>query len=72
MVERVGASRNDIVVIDTKEFEKPIAVIQLPLHVKAQIHGNWVDSADLKGCNKLAREFGEIQISGKGALEPLL
>ena len=72
MVERVGVSRNDIVVIDTKHFETPIAIIQLPLHVKAQIHGHWVEAADLKGYKKLTHEFEDVKISGRGALEPML
>lgn len=41
LVERHGtAQRCDIVVLDTRRFEDPVAVVQLPFHVKAQIHGN--------------------------------
>lgn len=42
MIERRGLKRNDSVVLDTREFEKPVAIVQLPLHLKAQIHGNWI------------------------------
>lgn len=42
LVERRGkTSRCDVVVIDTREFEKPVAIVQLPFSMKAQIHGNW-------------------------------
>lgn len=71
MVERRGANRNEIVVLDTKDFENPIAVIQLPFHVKAQVHGNWVDQSRLKVRKKLARDTEVGPISGQGALEPL-
>lgn len=72
MVERRAACRCDVVVIDTKDFAKPIAVIQLPLHVKTQIHGNWVEAETLQGWKKLTRDVGKTKISGRGALEPLL
>ncbi|GKT56575.1 isoeugenol monooxygenase [Colletotrichum tofieldiae] len=71
MVERRGANRNEIVVLDTKQFENPIAIIQLPFHVKAQVHGNWVDQRRLKAWKKLAKGPEVEPISGQGALEPL-
>ncbi len=71
MVERKAANRNDIVVIDTREFEKPVAVVQLPFHVKAQIHGNWVEASRLKERKSLVKEIGALKISGRGALEPI-
>ncbi|KAF7554811.1 hypothetical protein G7Z17_g2664 [Cylindrodendrum hubeiense] len=71
MVERRDANRNDLVVLDTKDFETPIAIVQLPMHVKAQIHGNWVDASDLPEWVSLVREIPEVKISNKGALEPL-
>ncbi|KAF6822728.1 isoeugenol monooxygenase [Colletotrichum plurivorum] len=70
MVERRGANRNEIIVLDTREFEKPIAVIQLPFHVKAQVHGNWVDQRRFKSWKKLARDVEVGPVSGQGALEP--
>ncbi|KAL1859355.1 transcriptional regulatory protein rco1 [Paecilomyces lecythidis] len=70
MVERRGENRNDLVVLDTKEFEKPVAFIQLPFHVKAQVHGNWVDSESLGTWRSLTKEIPDFVISGRGALEP--
>ncbi|KXJ88074.1 carotenoid oxygenase [Microdochium bolleyi] len=72
MIERQRAHRNDLVVVDTKEFAKPIAFIQLPMHVKAQVHGNWVDSRSRTQTCSLVREMAESSISGHGALEPLV
>lgn len=72
LVERTGkAARCDIVVIDTKEFEKPVAIVQLPFHVKAQVHGNWVPAKALGGHKPVTRQVPELVISGQGALEPM-
>jgi len=72
MVERKVANRCDLVIVDTREFEKPIAVVQLPFHVKAQIHGNWVDHRALKERKPLVSVPAEMKISGRGALEPMI
>ncbi|TKX21367.1 putative retinal pigment epithelial membrane protein 2 [Elsinoe australis] len=70
MVERRKANRNDVVIIDTKDFEKPVAIVQLPFHVKAQVHGNWVGVEKGVGTKSLVREVvGEVKVSGRGALE---
>ncbi|KAJ3455947.1 hypothetical protein MRS44_017429 [Fusarium solani] len=71
MVERRAAGRSELVILDTRDFEKPIAIAQLPLHVKAQIHGNWVEAAALPEWKSLIREVPVDEISNKGALEPL-
>lgn len=72
LIERLGKeSRCDLVVIDTKEFETPVAFVQLPFHVKAQIHGNWVNAKALGGYKSIVRQLPELKVSGKGALEPL-
>ncbi|KAK7530165.1 carotenoid oxygenase [Phyllosticta citribraziliensis] len=70
MVERRSANRNDLVVIDTREFERPVAIVQLPFHVKSQIHGNWVEAERLGKMDSIVREVGDVSISRKGALEP--
>ncbi|KAK5044700.1 hypothetical protein LTR84_010592 [Exophiala bonariae] len=71
LIERRAAGRCDVAIIDTGDFETPVAIVQLPFHVKAQIHGNWVPAAAFKSRKRLVREVGEFKISGKGALEPL-
>lgn len=72
MVEMRAASKCHLVVLDTKEFEKPIAIVDLPFHVKAQIHGNWVDAVDGTVLKSIVREIGDLKISGRGALEPMI
>lgn len=69
MVERRGRNRNDLVVLDTREFESPIAIVQLPFHVKAQVHGNWIEASTLPKWVSLVREMPEVKISNRGALE---
>lgn len=71
LVERKASNRCDIAVIDTKSFSTPVAIVQLPFHVKAQIHGNWVDDTRREPGRSLVRQYGEQIISGKGSLEPL-
>ncbi|KAG8622801.1 hypothetical protein KVT40_009312 [Elsinoe batatas] len=56
MVERREANRNDIVVVDTRDFERPVAIVQLPFHVKAQVNGNWVGAETGVGRTSLVRE----------------
>lgn len=72
MVERRKENRNDLVVIDTRDFEKAVAIVRLPLHVKAQIHGNWVDAKELGEWRSLVKQIPEVKISGRGVLEPLI
>jgi hypothetical protein len=72
MVERRVESRCDLIVLDTKEFEKPIAIVQLPFHIKAQIHGNWVEAAQVKAIVPLVRQIDNFKVSGRGALEPMI
>ncbi|KAH6663313.1 lignostilbene dioxygenase [Plectosphaerella plurivora] len=71
MVERRAGNRNDLVVIDTRDFETAVAIVQLPFHVKAQVHGNWIDQKQLKDRRRLVKSVDEVKISGLGALEPL-
>lgn len=68
MVERKNVMRCDLVVLDTRHFETPIAIVQLPFHMKGQIHGNWVESVKL-GHRSIVRDIGEVKVSGRGALE---
>ncbi|KAH8745894.1 lignostilbene dioxygenase family protein [Diaporthe sp. PMI_573] len=48
-VDRLDQKVANLVILDTKDFEKPVAVIELPLRLRAQIHGNWVDAKELSG-----------------------
>lgn len=70
LVERRKAARCDVVVIDTRNFEQPIAIVQLPFHIRAQVHGNWVPASLMPASRSLVREFGDLKVSGLGSLEP--
>ncbi|KAK5048718.1 hypothetical protein LTR84_005810 [Exophiala bonariae] len=48
-VDRLDVNLTNVVVLDTKSFEEPVAVIELPMRMRAQIHGNWVDARELTG-----------------------
>ena len=67
MVQRLDVNRSDLVVLDTNDFAKPIAVVQLPFRTKGQIHGNWVDARPVQ--ESLVRAYEGCQVSGRGALE---
>lgn len=69
MVERRETNTSHLIVLDTRSFEEPVAIVQLPFKVQAQIHGNWVPSSQLRQPKSLVREVGDVQVSGKGALE---
>lgn len=43
MVDRLKEHRNDLLIIDTKDFTKPCCIVQLPFHTRPGVHGNWVD-----------------------------
>ena len=69
LVERVKENRSEVIILDTKDFQKPVAIVQLPFHVKAQIHGNWVENKVLPVAQEpFVRTPPAQQISGKSAL----
>ncbi|KAL0944992.1 lignostilbene dioxygenase family protein [Colletotrichum truncatum] len=43
MVQRVDIDRSELVVLDTANFDNPVAAVQLPFMTKGQVHGNWVE-----------------------------
>jgi len=69
MVERKAANLSHLVLLDTRNFEEPLAIIQLPLQLKSQIHGNWVEYSPVGERKSLVRQTGSVQVSGRGALE---
>lgn len=48
-VDRLDINLTNVVILDTKDFEHPVAVIELPMRMRAQVHGNWVDARELTG-----------------------
>lgn len=40
--ERESLPMGELVILDTKDFSKPVAIAQLPFRTRNQVHGNWV------------------------------
>jgi len=69
LVERLKENRHEVVILDTRDFKKVEAIVQLPFHVKAQVHGNWIDRTILPEMkDAFVRMPVELKTSGKGAL----
>lgn len=73
MIQRVEKRRSDLVILDTSNFLQPVAIVELPLYVRNQIHGNWVDDASRLeySIKPLCGGHWDVEVSGRGALEPL-
>jgi carotenoid cleavage dioxygenase-like enzyme len=39
---------SELAIVDTKDLSKVVALIKLPIRLRAGLHGNWVDAADFK------------------------
>ncbi|KAL2848901.1 carotenoid oxygenase [Aspergillus pseudoustus] len=40
--DRPSALKGELIILDTKDFTKPVAIAQLPFVLRNQVHGNWV------------------------------
>lgn len=40
---------SELVILDTANFKEPVALVKLPIRLRAGLHGNWVDSGDADG-----------------------
>jgi carotenoid cleavage dioxygenase-like enzyme len=47
LVSRYETFSSDIVILDTNDWTRPVAVVQLPCKLRPGIHGNWVDATDI-------------------------
>ncbi|KAJ4352936.1 hypothetical protein N0V95_003789 [Ascochyta clinopodiicola] len=47
LVNNYASMSSELHVVDTREFDKPQAIIDLPIRLRAGLHGNWVDSSEL-------------------------
>lgn len=47
LVNNYALMVSELHIVDTRNFESPQAVIELPIRLRAGLHGNWVDSQDL-------------------------
>lgn len=58
-MERVKENRNELVILDTKDMQSPVAFVQLPFHVKGASFGaNPVDTNSNLACSANPRELG--------------
>lgn len=39
---RPGAVNGELVILDSNDFSKPLALVKLPFQMRDQVHGNWV------------------------------
>lgn len=66
---RAAAPRGEMVILDTNDFSRPVAVIQMPFVLRDQLHGNWVPNPS-PGTRlpRLTRPVTSIQPSAVGPL----
>jgi carotenoid cleavage dioxygenase-like enzyme len=48
LVDNVVTMASELHIVDTREFGKSQAIIDLPIRLRAGLHGKWVDAQDLK------------------------
>ncbi|KAH0841806.1 Lignostilbene-alpha,beta-dioxygenase isozyme I [Fonsecaea pedrosoi] len=44
MVDNMARHRNEVIIQDTRDFQKVVAKIVLPFRLRSAVHGNWVDA----------------------------
>lgn len=44
LVNNYGLMSSELHIIDTRKFTKAVAIVKLPLRLRAGLHGNWVDA----------------------------
>lgn len=67
--DRPSRPRGELVILDTNDFSKPVAVVQLPFASRMQVHGNWVDNPNPgHPLPRLTRQVKEISPSNNGSL----
>jgi carotenoid cleavage dioxygenase len=48
LVNNYASMASELHIVDTRNFETPQAIIDLPIRLRAGLHGNWVDNQDIK------------------------
>lgn len=49
LVNNYETMSSELVILDTRDFSKPIAIVKLPIRLRQGLHGNWVDASDADG-----------------------
>ncbi|KAL4874499.1 carotenoid oxygenase [Aspergillus karnatakaensis] len=56
-MERDSSPKGELVILDTNNFSKPVAIAQMPFKTKNQVHGNWTAyvpmSCSLRPCKRV-------------------
>jgi len=47
LVNNYATMSSELHILDTADFEKPCAIINLAIRLRAGLHGNWVDAQDI-------------------------
>ncbi|OAL44810.1 carotenoid oxygenase [Pyrenochaeta sp. DS3sAY3a] len=47
LVNNYASMASELHIVDTRDFQSPAAVIELPIRLRAGLHGNWVDGQDV-------------------------
>lgn len=62
--------RGELVILDTTDFSKPIATVQMPYASRMQVHGSWVDNPNAsQPLPRLTSPVKEVVPSNNGALQ---
>ncbi|KAJ4362945.1 hypothetical protein N0V83_010062 [Neocucurbitaria cava] len=48
LVNNYATMASELHIVDTRDFGKPQAIIDLPIRLRAGLHGNWVDAQELQ------------------------
>lgn len=48
LVNNYASMASELHVVDTRKFEEPQAIIDLPIRLRAGLHGNWVDAQEVQ------------------------
>ncbi|KAI8206820.1 hypothetical protein KHU50_012320 [Colletotrichum sp. SAR 10_65] len=54
MIDNMGSGRNELIIQDTRDFQKIVAKVLLPFRLRSAVHGNWVDSSRIEGADEYA------------------
>ncbi|RMJ13474.1 hypothetical protein CDV36_006840 [Fusarium kuroshium] len=56
MIDNMASGRNELIIQDTRDFQKVVAKVVLPFRLRSAVHGNWVDSSRIGDANQYAAQ----------------
>lgn len=72
-MRRPAAPNGEFVILDTRDFSMPVAVVQMPFAMRTQVHGNWVSNPNPDvPLPKLTRPIKNIMPSNLGPLAEVI